>query len=851
MFSSAILSMLILMHAFYTKRFFYRTVIYLSNSKFAILAAANMVLVSVLLIWRLIQVIFLGPLRFRELERLHLRARDAIIEYCFAISVFRGDFNYAFASIIITVLLLKSLHWLAKDRTDFLEEQPLSPAITHVRLVGLLALLLFLDGFMTAFCIRGILDTPGRSMFVLFSFESTLLLIELTANIFQYVFLVIDQNLEGRWDSKGLYTFYAELFCDMSTLTLYILFFIYVQIHYSFPYHIIRELCMTLNKFRRRCSDFVRYRRVVATMNELFEDATEEELQHGDRTCIICREEMESAKKLVCGHFFHGRCLQSWLKRQLSCPTCRATIDVNSNTPRSQNLNGNPDGINNQQPANQRGQVPQQRPQQRRPLPHRAQHRRQLPHQQQPLQQPQLRLQPVAQQAPANANIGEAGAGLINFANQWLHQIMNDGLRQQPANPLPPNPANQRIQNQNNAQGNPLHPHPPHQQIQEHFNQQHVAANLQPHMPPQPQNPAHLPYFQQQFLLRPNAIAHMQLRARRRGLLPGIHQPYQPVYQIQHAHPNNVPANVQQEQGRNQASTSRSEGTTRASSGQPGSVQEQGSGRTAGSSSMHRSGAASSSGSTSAMTSNNGQSASTSTSIGPAPAASIRAAELEPRPSNNLGAPGAVTDIGLDAGRVTGITSRSNVSQALPLERLFDIQRQIEVLRAQVQDLVLHITEAQLSTMEPNDPSMSGTNATASASEHVSKQASERSEPEPRATSANAQTSADALEPIVPDAVENPAPISTVETDNVSKLSNRTQNRDEVENEKQGHRNEDKKNEDENCDESEGGNDSGNTHGNNTGNVDGNRDGNRNGNGEEEENSKAANTLHRSTPFVG
>ena len=45
-----------------------------------------------------------------------------------------------------------------------------------------------------------------------------------------------------------------------------------------------------------------------------------------DATCIICREEMTAAKKLICGHLFHVHCLRSWLERQHTCPTCRALV---------------------------------------------------------------------------------------------------------------------------------------------------------------------------------------------------------------------------------------------------------------------------------------------------------------------------------------------------------------------------------------------------------------------------------------------------------------------------------------------------------------------------------------------
>lgn len=336
---SILLTTGIVSHAFYTKRFFYRSVVHLAHSKLAIMSMFNMALMLVIFAWRVVQFIFLGPLRFRERERLHLRARDAIIESCFAMSIFRSEFNLVFVSIVITLLLVKSLHWLAKDRIEFLEEQPLSPRRAHIRLVSLLMFLLCIDSVLIA---RSVMTTfeSNKSMFALFVFEFSILIVELLSDFVRYVFLVVDLSMDGRWDGKNLYSFYNELMSDLCQLTLYILFFIYVQIKYNqFPYHIIRELYMTFVKFQRRFSDFLRYRRVVATMNDLFADATDEQLAEGDQTCIICREEMTSAKVLSCGHMFHARCLQSWLKRQLSCPTCRANIDVNLPTRRNQGAN--------------------------------------------------------------------------------------------------------------------------------------------------------------------------------------------------------------------------------------------------------------------------------------------------------------------------------------------------------------------------------------------------------------------------------------------------------------------------------------------------------------------------------
>ncbi|VAI73221.1 unnamed protein product [Triticum turgidum subsp. durum] len=142
----------------------------------------------------------------------------------------------------------------------------------------------------------------------------------------KYVFYVSDMLAEGQWENKAVYTFYLELISDLVHLSLYMLFFIAIFLNYGVPLHLIRELYETFRNFRIRISDYIRYRKVTSNMNERFPDATPDELDAGDVTCIICREEMTTAKKLLCGHLFHVHCLRSWLQRQHTCPTCRAPI---------------------------------------------------------------------------------------------------------------------------------------------------------------------------------------------------------------------------------------------------------------------------------------------------------------------------------------------------------------------------------------------------------------------------------------------------------------------------------------------------------------------------------------------
>lgn len=47
------------------------------------------------------------------------------------------------------------------------------------------------------------------------------------------------------------------------------------------------------------------------------------------QTCSICQEHYEIReykRELACKHFFHKKCIDKWLKNNLSCPFCRHLI---------------------------------------------------------------------------------------------------------------------------------------------------------------------------------------------------------------------------------------------------------------------------------------------------------------------------------------------------------------------------------------------------------------------------------------------------------------------------------------------------------------------------------------------
>nr|VDD52396.1 unnamed protein product [Brassica oleracea] len=323
---SFIATLSIIHHAFTTRGQFYPAAVYLSTSKISLMLLLNMCLVLMLALWHLVKLVFLGSLREAEVERLNEQAWRELMEILFAITIFRQDFSSGFLPLVVTLLLIKALHWLAQKRVEFIETTPNVSKLAHVRIVSFMAFLLVVDALFMYSSVRHLVRSRQASVSLFFSFEYMILATTTVAIFVKYVFFVTDMIMDGQWEKKPVYTFYLELIRDLLHLSMYICFFFVIFMNYGVPLHLLRELYETFRNFQIRVSDYLRYRKITSNMNDRFPDATPEELTASDATCIICREEMTTAKKLICGHLFHVHCLRSWLERQQTCPTCRALV---------------------------------------------------------------------------------------------------------------------------------------------------------------------------------------------------------------------------------------------------------------------------------------------------------------------------------------------------------------------------------------------------------------------------------------------------------------------------------------------------------------------------------------------
>lgn len=323
---SLTLTVVVIGNAYYQKKQFYPSVVYLTNSNPSMAVMYLQAFILVLLIGKLMRKVFFGTLRPAEFEHLIERSWYAITETCLAFTVFRDDFNPKFIALFTVLLFLKAFHWLAEDRVDYMERSPVIGLVFHVRILSLLMLLAHLDMYFIVHAYQ-VTMAKGPSVQLVFGFEYAILIIMIANILIKYILHAIDSRWEAPWESKAAVLLYTELAVNFLKVLLYIGFVTVMVRIYTLPLFAFRPMYETMRSFKKAYNDVVLSRRAIRNMNTLYPDATAAELAAADNECIICREDMHSgAKKLPCNHIFHAACLRLWFQRQQTCPTCRLNV---------------------------------------------------------------------------------------------------------------------------------------------------------------------------------------------------------------------------------------------------------------------------------------------------------------------------------------------------------------------------------------------------------------------------------------------------------------------------------------------------------------------------------------------
>ncbi|KAL3083006.1 hypothetical protein niasHS_010808 [Heterodera schachtii] len=326
--ASFVSTVLTILNAFFLKKQFYPSVVYLTKSSTSMAVLYFQAAVLSYLVFSLLRWLFFGQLRVAEVERAQERVWHTLMETCLAFTVFRDDFSPVFVVQFVVLFFIKAFHWLAEDRVDYMERSPMLTLLFHARILGIISLLSAIDSYFISHAFFTTL-MRGAGAQIVFGFEYAVLLTMVAHMTINYILHLHDLRSPHPWENKAVYMLYAELLTSFLRCALYLAFAAVMMKMHTFPLFAIRPFYLTVRAFRKAVNDVILSRRAINAMNNLFPLATAQDLAENDNTCIICREEMtveSGAKKLPCNHIFHPNCLRSWFQRQQTCPTCRTDV---------------------------------------------------------------------------------------------------------------------------------------------------------------------------------------------------------------------------------------------------------------------------------------------------------------------------------------------------------------------------------------------------------------------------------------------------------------------------------------------------------------------------------------------
>lgn len=234
-------------YAFYTHRTFFPTILFLVTAKISFVMGGNLILAAILVIARVFKSVFFTSLRDQEVELLVEKAKYFITETCLALTIFRNELDAPIMALFTALIFVKLFHRLAKCRAEYLEQiMPIS-RLANFQISFLFLTLFAMDLFGLCSSVTYVLNS-GKSVVLLFGFESGLLMVYAVNSCVRYLIHTIDANSANGLPSKGLYIMIIDLICEVIKFITYLFFFSLILVNYGVPLHIMRgRRCASLS----------------------------------------------------------------------------------------------------------------------------------------------------------------------------------------------------------------------------------------------------------------------------------------------------------------------------------------------------------------------------------------------------------------------------------------------------------------------------------------------------------------------------------------------------------------------------------------------------------------------------
>ncbi|KMZ78196.1 hypothetical protein PVIIG_02195 [Plasmodium vivax India VII] len=333
----------ILMYSFMKYNEFYSAVVYLSTEKFPRTIIYNFFLMVFIILCKLLLNIFIGELRYLEVEQLIDNARAFIMDTILFLVLSKPTINGKEVSSIILIkylsiiVILKAYHLVLYSRVSHIFELGVPRTRVLVKLFIFMCLLSVAN--LTMFTYFYKYSLKNSTMYLWLFFESLSIFESCQISILKFFVNIIDLRSANGLSSKATILFFLDILHDIMSLIIFLVFIlVFILNNFSnLPLHMTADIIHVVKTLISRFKSFQRYRELTKNIETKFADATEEELKEVG-TCIICRDDLkEGSKKLTCSHIFHVECLKSWFIQQQTCPICRTEIKPQSSKENAQN----------------------------------------------------------------------------------------------------------------------------------------------------------------------------------------------------------------------------------------------------------------------------------------------------------------------------------------------------------------------------------------------------------------------------------------------------------------------------------------------------------------------------------
>ncbi|KAJ6544084.1 hypothetical protein B0H19DRAFT_1169576 [Mycena capillaripes] len=180
----------------------------------------------------LIQRIFFTPLRPSKTEQLYDRLWFFVTESLLTLTLFRYEFDTTFAAMLVSLMVVKSFHWIAADQIEWMDQTP-SPRpllLFHVRMAALFLILCAADILLVMFAVDHTLRYGIVGSMLYFACEYAVLIFTIANTLSEYLFCAYalrragDGNAPAR-GTKSAWVFYIELVMNFLKLATYFVFF--------------------------------------------------------------------------------------------------------------------------------------------------------------------------------------------------------------------------------------------------------------------------------------------------------------------------------------------------------------------------------------------------------------------------------------------------------------------------------------------------------------------------------------------------------------------------------------------------------------------------------------------------